>query len=61
YAQAMARILQDDATGPRVQRRVAEFLKDKGWSVPIDEGEVCPLLDEPYFVDKKGFLRLRSS
>ncbi len=61
YAEAMGRILQDDATGPRVQRRVAEFLKERGWSVPLGEGEVCPLLDEAYFVDKKGFVRLRAS
>lgn len=60
YIEAMSRILLDDATGPRVQRRVAEFLKDKGWSVGLPEGEVCPLLDENYFVDKKGFVRLRS-
>lgn len=60
YAEAMGRILQDDATGPRVQRRVAEFLKQQGWTVPLEEGEVCPLLDEAYFVDKKGFVRLRA-
>lgn len=60
YAEAMGRILVDDATGPRVQRRVAEFAKDKGWTVDVEEGEICPLLDEHYFVDKKGFVRLRS-
>lgn len=60
YLEVMGRILTDDATGPRVQRRVAEFLKDKGWAVGLDEGEVCPLLDENYFIDKKGFVRLRT-
>lgn len=60
YAAAIGRILIDNATGPRVQRRVAELAKERGWAVPLPEGEVCPLLDENYFVDKKGYVRLRS-
>lgn len=60
YGEVLARILRDDSTGPRVQRRVAELVNARGWAMPLDEGEVCPLLDENYVVDKKGFVRLRA-
>lgn len=59
YAETMGRILTDDSTGPRVQRRIAEFVMQRKWRLPLGGDDVCPLLEEHYFVDKKGYLRRR--
>lgn len=55
----MARIVTEDESSPRIQRRVAELLAGREWQVPSNGAQLLPSLDEVYFLDKKRFVRRR--
>jgi len=59
YASDLAVVLIEDGIGPRVQRRAADLLIAQKWAIQAPDGDLCPLLEEEYFVDKKGYLRQR--
>ena len=60
YCEGFAELVMDGSVGPRIQRRAAEILCERGWPVPGDATELAKLLDEDYFMDKKRFVRRRT-
>ena len=59
YLSSFSEILSDSSTGPRIVRRAAQFLSDYEWALSLAEGEFPVLLEDDYFLDKKGFIRKR--
>lgn len=58
------RILDDGDVRPRIQRRMADMLATMEWAygaevTPEVAHQLAGLLQEHYFIDKKGFLRQR--
>jgi hypothetical protein len=60
YAAKMGTLLADDSAGPRIQRRAAEVLADRGWQVDSAAKTVAPVLADEFFIDKKYYVRRRS-
>lgn len=60
-AEAMAPLITDDATAPRIQQRAAALLADNEWPLPPASGQaLTDLLGPDYFVDKKNYVRRRA-
>ena len=53
-------VVFDSATGPRIVRRVVEFLSSHEWALGATIEELPSLLEDAYFLDKKGYLRKRA-
>ncbi len=58
-AEKLGEIVLQDNAGPRIQRRAAELLADREWSIPGEAEALSPLLDDTFFLDKKRFVRRR--
>lgn len=61
YLGQFKELLFESGTGPRIVRRAAEFLSGHQWALGETVEEIPPLLDEDYFLDKKGFIRKRAA
>lgn len=50
-------LLLDDEERPRVKRHILDLLKDLHWKVAGFRKQVEEIIGEPYYLDKKGFIK----